>query len=513
MAFTQFATDSFNRADSGSLGANWTDQTTGVIGIVSNQANGSGSGVADYMVAYYNAVAPSADMASIATVVVGSATNDRSVGVTVRASGTAGSRNFYWLLCNDSNSFIFKVINGTPTQLQSTGAAFATGDRMRLEIVGSTLRAYRALAASPTSYSQIGSDQASGGELTTGYCGITISQFPCTGNSGILDAWEGEEQSSALLAGDAELTDVDDTTITVEIGSTTGGTAPYTYQWYRDTVANFTPGGGNIRSGATSTTFADNTGLSAFTPYWYKCIVTDDVAATDESNQIAGALKAAPLVIYALGDSITKSTAGPNPPTDTLTELMAIELAKLYRQRDVTIVNGGIDGASAVGYAADVGSILTDAVADAVTAGATHVSIMLGANDAADHETDTDFEAALETIIAAFDAEDIVTILHVPTYFPSSSNVEATEFLQSYLPKIAGLIDGVGVLQGDVLAFQYFVNNWPTEAQSDNTHLLQTGTQSLAVMQARAIDRAILDVASGGGTNRAAMPSGLSALG
>lgn len=192
MAFTQFASDDFNRSDSGTLGGNWTDQVAG-IGIISNQANGSGSGLADYMFSYYSAYAPADDQASIATVVLASIANDRAVGVTVRCSGTGGSRNAYWLFAYNTTSIIFKVIAGSYTNLQTLGVGFAAGDRMRLEVVGNTLRAYQAVAASPTVFSQIGTDQASGGELTSGYCGMVVGQFPFTGDSGILDDWEGEE--------------------------------------------------------------------------------------------------------------------------------------------------------------------------------------------------------------------------------------------------------------------------------------------------------------------------------
>jgi hypothetical protein len=195
MAFTQFATDDFNRSDSGTLGANWTDQRAG-IGIVSNQANASGGPAdADSVFSYYDAIQPADDQASIATVVLISTTNNRFTGVTVRCSGTGSGSNAYWLLVPSSNSYLFKWINNTFTLLQTLGQNFSNGDRMRLEIVGDTLRAYRAPAGDPTNFAQIGSDQASGGELTSGYCGISLDQFPSTGDSGILDDWEGEEDA------------------------------------------------------------------------------------------------------------------------------------------------------------------------------------------------------------------------------------------------------------------------------------------------------------------------------
>src|ERR1017187_10123580 len=68
----------------------------------------------------------------------------------------------------------------------------------------------------------------------------------------------------------------------------TGGTGPYTYQWYRSTVSGFTPGGGNLISGATGLTLNDS-GLIPNTQYYYEVIATDTGAggATANSAQLA----------------------------------------------------------------------------------------------------------------------------------------------------------------------------------------------------------------------------------
>lgn len=68
----------------------------------------------------------------------------------------------------------------------------------------------------------------------------------------------------------------------------TAGTGPYTYQWYRSTTNGFTPGAGNLISGATALTLND-TGLIPNTTYYYKVIATDTGAgnATSTSSQLA----------------------------------------------------------------------------------------------------------------------------------------------------------------------------------------------------------------------------------
>lgn len=78
------------------------------------------------------------------------------------------------------------------------------------------------------------------------------------------------------------------TTVNNLSAAATAGTAPYTYQWYRSTVSGFTPGGGNIISGATALSLAD-TGLIPGTTYYYKVVATDSSATpvTGTSSQLS----------------------------------------------------------------------------------------------------------------------------------------------------------------------------------------------------------------------------------
>lgn len=61
----------------------------------------------------------------------------------------------------------------------------------------------------------------------------------------------------------------------------TGGTGPYSYQWYKSTVTGFTPGPGNIIAGATSLSITD-TGLVPGTQYFYKMVSTDSAPTPEE---------------------------------------------------------------------------------------------------------------------------------------------------------------------------------------------------------------------------------------
>lgn len=98
----------------------------------------------------------------------------------------------------------------------------------------------------------------------------------------------------ALTAGVISLISVTATTASLSATAATLGTGPYTYQWYRSTTSGFTPGGGNIISGATTLTLNDS-GLVPSTQYYYKVVATDSAVspATVEYAQV-GAQTAQP---------------------------------------------------------------------------------------------------------------------------------------------------------------------------------------------------------------------------
>jgi hypothetical protein len=92
----------------------------------------------------------------------------------------------------------------------------------------------------------------------------------------------------SLAAGALSKVSAASTTASLLSAAATGGTGPYTYQWYRSTVSGFTPGGGNLIAGATSLTLNDS-GLIPNTQYYYEVIATDtgNAGATADSTQLA----------------------------------------------------------------------------------------------------------------------------------------------------------------------------------------------------------------------------------
>ncbi len=98
----------------------------------------------------------------------------------------------------------------------------------------------------------------------------------------------------ATTAGALSLVSVGPTTASLVSAAATGGTGPYTYQWYRSTTSGFSPGAGSLISGATSLTLND-TGLIPNTQYYYKVVATDSGAVSGTSAQL-GAQTSVPVI-------------------------------------------------------------------------------------------------------------------------------------------------------------------------------------------------------------------------
>lgn len=106
----------------------------------------------------------------------------------------------------------------------------------------------------------------------------------------------------ATTAGALSLVSVSSTSAVLSSAVATGGTGPYTYQWYRSTTTGFSPGGGNIITGATSLSLSDS-GLIPSTQYYYKVVATDSGAVAGTSSQLAVATTQAVQSINAFAQS------------------------------------------------------------------------------------------------------------------------------------------------------------------------------------------------------------------
>jgi len=123
--------DSFDRADSGSLGANWTN-CLGGFSIVSNEAQGTDFA---HNIAAYTAVSWNNDQH--AETVVSSSSDG---GPAVRASATGGGQA-YVATANIGTSACRIVLfsGGSETMLTDDFCPWAAGDVIGLDVVGTTL--------------------------------------------------------------------------------------------------------------------------------------------------------------------------------------------------------------------------------------------------------------------------------------------------------------------------------------------------------------------------------------
>lgn len=152
-------TDDFNRA---SIGSSWTNAQ-----IVSNQCQNAAD---DDFLIYLELLA--ADQ-----YVEADRMEDDTAGLIVRKTNTtATDRNAYYGRVSVSSWQIFKVVNGAFTTLVSTaGPNPAAGNRMRLEVVGSTLTLYEYVTGSPVVRATVtdGTDQFP----NAGYAGLRTGEF------------------------------------------------------------------------------------------------------------------------------------------------------------------------------------------------------------------------------------------------------------------------------------------------------------------------------------------------
>lgn len=177
MAFpTTSVLDDFNRAD-GDAGANWTGDLIGASwpkpDVASNQLRadvGNAFSSGWWNVATYG---PDCEVYCTFATAPGNA-----VRLYARGSdfGTA-TYDGYEIECDNSSSYLQKVVNGTRTTIQSFGVLFASGDSVGMEVTGTsttTIRCYR--KPSGGAWGQIGTDQtdASSPLTAAGHLGIVF---------------------------------------------------------------------------------------------------------------------------------------------------------------------------------------------------------------------------------------------------------------------------------------------------------------------------------------------------
>lgn len=174
------ATDDFNRADAGTLGANWTN-LQGSIDIVSNQAKTTAAALER---AYYTGVSAADDQYS--QVVAAGVGANGFQGPMVRASdvfvlNTSGNAYFLVWASSGASQGLYKLLNGVTSLLQSITGALTANDLLKIIANSNVIQCFK-------NGTQLGTDQTDG-SLASGSPGIYNTQNASL--QVIFDDWEG----------------------------------------------------------------------------------------------------------------------------------------------------------------------------------------------------------------------------------------------------------------------------------------------------------------------------------
>ncbi len=164
-----------------------------------------------------------------------------------------------------------------------------------------------------------------------------------------------------LTAGALSQVSVAATTAQVASAAATGGTGPYTYQWYRDTSSSgFTPAGGNLIAGATALTLNDS-GLVPNVIYYYKVKVTDtgNSNVTDDSDPLTVTTTAPSLSQNQFAQSSYLGVVDLRLCLNTVSvQIDATQATALYAGSPVKIVDSAGGVPKVIGIAAESDSVL-----------------------------------------------------------------------------------------------------------------------------------------------------------
>jgi len=172
------ATDAFNRADENPIAGNWTSVAAANLQLLNNVVRAASPSLGMNGVAFYHALTWPADQWSEVTISALPTEMAGGMGDNGPAVRIASNAPTYYLAAAFANGSLelYRAINNNFTQLLVAGTV-ATGDRVRLEVQGATLRVYRNGVL-------LGSVQDT--QIATGSAGLGQD-----GASGTMDDWAG----------------------------------------------------------------------------------------------------------------------------------------------------------------------------------------------------------------------------------------------------------------------------------------------------------------------------------
>lgn len=304
------------------------------------------------------------------------------------------------------------------------------------------------------------------------------------------------------------------TAVTIYMDGTNGSTAAsggvpaLTYQWYGSTTSNFTPGGGNIIGGATSSNLTVGSPTTTLT--FYKCVVTDAALQTVTTVEAPGRLLDADIRVLFIGDSIYYNGSD-DPPTrfDEYGKYIG------HRLHAVTTFNASAPG-SGINYwlpstdpayiawpdpgPPDTGGLglLAWAKTQLTVSGTTFVILRLGANDSG--IAAATWGTRLSTVVSNLTTAGYTVVLNYPTYGRPGGSYggAANARFQEFQAQIDALVNGTTVYLGDTKQWDAsaVVTGWRT----DDIHPGTEGKAELALADLLRLGEILYPATGTGGT-------------
>jgi len=284
-----------------------------------------------------------------------------------------------------------------------------------------------------------------------------------------------------------------------------GGTPPYSVAFYRSATPDTVPGAPTLLTTITNVPFQGTATLTDTPPlnsiaYDYVCVVTDAASVAQTTLHLFALLKAKPLVIGMLGDSIVLGL-GPG---------MVPALKTQGGVRDTSAINQAIGGTTSYNWLPTQPNIYSSALTAFQAAGVNLVMMMLGTNDfnivsePFDPAQLTNYQANIAAIAADLVAHGMDVLLNAPpakypnpplTGVPGATLELSNRYYLACQANLDAVADRVHIFKGDRQAFHWFAEH--PEELNDGTHPTNTGYDSLERMWASAALANYLQPSSG----------------
>ena len=276
------ATDAFNRANENPIAGNWSSVAP-ALQLVNNAARAASPSLGANGVAFYNALTWPADQWSEVTISTLPTEITGGMGDNGPAVRIASNAPTYYLAAAFANGSLelYRAINNNFTRLLVAGTV-ATGDRVRLEVQGATLRVYRngVLLGSVVDT-----------QIATGSAGMGQD-----GTSGAMDDWAGggfaPGPAPAPPAAPTALAAAAVSTSQINLSWTDNATTEDGFRIERCAGAGCT-GFAEIATVGANVVSYQNTGLTASTSYSYR-VRAYNVGGTSPYSNTATATTPAP---------------------------------------------------------------------------------------------------------------------------------------------------------------------------------------------------------------------------